>query len=158
MNFKNLRWLWLSLIVFILDQSSKWFISHSFVPSAKTVVFPFLNLHFWFNRGAAFSFLNTAGGWQRWFFVGVAIIVCAAILIWLYRLPREEKLMGFALGLVFGGAAGNLWDRLILGHVIDFIEAHVGQWYFPIFNVADAAISVGAALILFDFIKAKRGD
>jgi signal peptidase II len=151
MNYKNLYWLWLSVIVVIADQTSKWFATTHLLAWVQKPVLPFLNLCLSFNRGAAFGFLHAAAGWQRWFFVTVGVLICVSILVWLCRLPKQEKLICTALVLIFGGALGNLWDRLLLGYVVDFIQLHLGQWYFPTFNLADSAISVGATLVLFTF-------
>ena len=103
------------------------------------------------NTGAAFSFLSGAGGWQRWVFVGLALAVSAAILVWLTRLPaRGRGLLAASLALVMGGALGNVIDRLSRGYVIDFVRVHYQQWYFPAFNVADSAITIGAGLLILD--------
>jgi len=125
------------------------------VPGEVLVVTPFLNLVLWHNPGAAFSFLAGAGGWQRWFFVGVTIVVSVVLLAMLRRNPGN-RLLATALSLVLGGAAGNLWDRVNLGHVVDFIQVHAAGYYWPAFNVADSAISVGVALILWDGLREAR--
>jgi signal peptidase II len=145
----NLAWLLLSLAVIALDQLSKyWVMQHLTLHEARPV-FPFLNLNLMYNTGAAYSFLGSAGGWQRWLFAGVAVIISVLILIWLIRLPQKNKSTACALALILGGALGNLWDRLILGHVIDFIDFYVKNWHmFGAFNVADAAICVGVALLV----------
>ena len=119
------------------------------------VVTPFLNLVLWHNPGAAFSFLAGAGGWQRWFFVGVTIAV-SAVLLAMLRKSGGNRLLAAALALVLGGAAGNLWDRLTLGHVVDFIQLHAAGYYWPAFNVADSAITVGVVLILWDGLRDAR--
>ena len=111
---------------------------------------PFFNLTLQFNAGAAFSFLSDAGGWQRWFFSGIAIVISIILLVWMMRLKKEQKLLLISLSLILSGALGNLWDRLTLGYVIDFISLHYDHYYFPTFNVADSAISVGAVLMLLD--------
>ena len=113
-------------------------------------VFSWFNLTLQHNTGAAFSFLHDAGGWQRWFFAGVAVAISGALAVWLYRMPRGQWLLALGLGLILGGALGNLWDRLALGYVVDFISVHYGGRYFPAFNLADSAISVGAAAMLLD--------
>ncbi|MCM2328000.1 MAG: signal peptidase II, partial [Lysobacter sp.] len=106
----------------------------------------------WHNPGAAFSFLAGAGGWQRWFFVGVTVVV-SAVLLAMLRKSGGNRLLAAALALVLGGAAGNLWDRLTLGHVVDFIQLHAAGYYWPAFNVADSAITVGVVLILWDGVR-----
>ena len=111
---------------------------------------PLLNITRIHNTGAAFSFLAGAAGWQRWLFTALAITVSVALLVWLRRIDRESRVLASAVALILGGALGNLIDRLRLGHVIDFIQVHWGEHYFPAFNVADSAITVGAALLLLD--------
>lgn len=147
-QIKNLSWLWLALIIFIIDQLTKSLASYYFVHS-NLVVFPVLDLVLAHNRGAAFSFLSNESGWQRWFFSGIAAAVSVVIIYWLYRLPRDEKIVAIALSLVLGGALGNLWDRMIFGYVTDFILFHIDHWSFPAFNIADSAITVGAMLLIF---------
>jgi len=149
------RWLWLSAAVAAADLATKAWVSSAFRAGDVHVVTPFLNLVLWHNPGAAFSFLAGAGGWQRWFFVGVTIAVSAVLLAMLRR-SGGNRLLASALALVLGGAAGNLWDRLTLGHVVDFIQLHAGGYYWPAFNVADSAITVGVVLILWDGLRDAR--
>jgi signal peptidase II len=149
------RWLAVSAAVAVLDLATKAWVSASFAPGEVHVVAPFLNLVLWHNPGAAFSFLAGAGGWQRWFFVGVTVAVSVVLLALLRRNPGN-RLLATALSLVLGGAAGNLWDRVQLGHVVDFIQLHAAGYYWPAFNVADSAISVGVALILWDGLREAR--
>ena len=118
-------------------------------------VFPWFNLTLQHNTGAAFSFLSNAGGWQRYFFSAVAVVISIALAIWLLRLSPGQWLLALGLGLILGGALGNLWDRLALGYVVDFISVHYGGWYFPAFNIADSAITVGAGCILLDSFVAR---
>src|SRR5690606_29032834 len=106
--------------------------------------------------GAAFSFLAGAGGWQRWFFAGIALVASVVILVWLVR-GRDSRIVAAALALILGGALGNLWDRLALGHVVDFLDFHWAGYHFPAFNIADSAITVGAALIILDMLLGGRG-
>jgi signal peptidase II len=113
-------------------------------------ILPVLDFTLRYNPGAAFSFLADQGGWQRWFFTGVATVVSLLLVGWIARLKPEEKALAVGLSLVLGGALGNLYDRVVLGHVIDFITFHWDNAYFPAFNVADSAISVGAAFLIFD--------
>jgi len=110
---------------------------------------PFFNLVLAYNKGAAFSFLADAGGWQRGFFISLAVVI-SAFLLWMMRAHPANRLLCVALALVFGGAMGNLYDRVVLGHVVDFIQIHGAGYYFPAFNVADSAISVGAGLLILD--------
>lgn len=145
-----LRWYGLAVVVILLDQYTKGLASSSLEYGRPVPVFPWFNLTLQHNTGAAFSFLSDAGGWQRYFFSVVAIGISTALAVWLYLLPRKQLLLALSLGLILGGALGNLWDRLVLGYVVDFISVHYGGRYFPAFNLADAAISVGAACMLFD--------
>ncbi|MBT8084272.1 MAG: lipoprotein signal peptidase [Woeseia sp.] len=144
-------WMILAAVVLIADQLTKWLILEHVPLFSKISVLPFLNITHQENPGAAFSFLANAGGWQRWFFTGLASIVSLFIAGWLWQLRRERQtVLPLGLALVLGGAVGNLVDRLHLGHVIDFIQVLIAGWPFPSFNVADAAISVGAAFLIID--------
>ena len=150
------RWLWISVAVILLDQATKHLILASFRPGEERVVLPLLSLVLAFNTGAAFSFLAGEDGWQRWLFAVIAVAACAAM-AWLLR-RGGRALFCAGLALIIGGALGNLYDRLTLGHVVDFLLVHYRGWYFPAFNVADSAITVGAgALILDSFREAKPG-
>src|SRR5690606_30388075 len=113
-------------------------------------VFPGFDLLLVHNTGAAFSFLSSAGGWQRWALTAISAVVSLVLLLWLWRLPPRQTLLGLALATILGGALGNLYDRWVLGYVIDFISLYYGQWRFATFNIADAAISVGAGLLALD--------
>ncbi len=115
-------------------------------------VFQFMLLH---NTGAAFSFLADAGGWQRWLLLAISCVVSLVIGVWLYR-AREDRLLALALALILGGALGNLIDRAVAGYVVDFILVHYGNWYFPAFNIADSAITVGGGLLILDMFVGKR--
>lgn len=150
------RWLALSALVAAADLATKAWVSEAFTAGDVRVITPFLNLVLWHNPGAAFSFLAGAGGWQRWFFVAVTVVV-GAVLLAMLRKSGANRLLASALALVLGGAAGNLWDRLTLGHVVDFIQLHAGGYYWPAFNVADSAITVGVAMILWDGVRESRG-
>ena len=145
-----LRWLWLSALVVVADQASKQFIAASMSLYDSIPVVPFLRLTYVHNTGAAFSFLSDAGGWQRWLFAGLAIVIGAIIAVWLGRLEQRQKLLAVSLALILGGAVGNLINRLVYGYVIDFIDVYYQAWHWPVFNVADAAISIGVALMLLD--------
>ncbi len=149
------RWLALSAAVAAADLATKAWVSAAFQVGDVHVVTPFFNLVLWHNPGAAFSFLAGAGGWQRWFFVAVTLAVSAVILAML-RKSGGNRLLAAALALVLGGALGNLWDRLTLGHVVDFIQLHAAGYYWPAFNVADSAITVGVVLILWDGVRDAR--
>ena len=161
-----LKWLWLSVLVIVLDLSSKAFISSHFSLYETLSVIPgWFNLTLAHNTGAAFSFLANESGWQRWFFSIVAVLVSAVIVIWIKRLQSHERWLAVALALVLGGALGNLWDRLMLGYVVDFLDFYyqyeddnglLKAWHFPAFNVADMAISIGAAMLVVDAFRPKR--
>jgi len=144
-------WLWLSLVVVLADQASKWWVMQSFELFQRLELLPYLGLTRLHNTGAAFSFLADAGGWQRWFFVGLGLVVSVVIMLWLRRLPpRGQGLLAAALSLIIGGALGNVIDRALHAHVVDFISVHYRDWYFPAFNIADSAITVGAILLVLD--------
>jgi signal peptidase II len=139
------------MLVVIADQATKEYITRHFGEFEFRTVLPVLDITRMHNVGAAFSFLASASGWQRWLFIGLAAGVSVAIIVWLCRLPRSgNPLLAAGLSLVLGGALGNLIDRVRLGHVIDFIHFHWDRAYFPAFNVADSAITVGAAFLLLD--------
>ena len=138
-------------VVVVADQLTKWAIIEWVSLYEKVPLNSFLNLTHQRNTGAAFSFLADAGGWQRWFFIGLATVVSAIIVVWLWRIRRERQaVLAAGLALVLGGAIGNLIDRIALGYVTDFIQVWFGDWAFPSFNVADAGISVGAAFLIID--------
>jgi signal peptidase II len=147
-----LRWLWLSALVIVLDQATKALIVARFELYERREWLPVLEITRLHNRGAAFSFLHDASGWQHYFFISVACIASAAIVWWLSRPgPARSRLLAAGLALILGGALGNLADRLLRGHVVDFIHFHwYERWYFPAFNCADAAITIGAALLMLD--------
>jgi len=146
-----LIWVWLSAIVVVLDQFTKWFVVDRFELYEILQFGPFLDLTRLHNEGAAFGLLAGAGGWQRWFFLALAGGIALAILWWLRSLPaRGHYWLSIGLALILGGAVGNVVDRILHGHVVDFIQVHWGGAYFPSFNVADSAISVGAALLILD--------
>jgi signal peptidase II len=143
-------WLILSALVIMADQVSKDYIAGHFGEFDRIAILPILDITRMHNVGAAFSFLASASGWQRWVFIGLAVIVSVGICVWLLRARRVHGLLACGLALVLGGAVGNLIDRVRLGHVIDFIHFHWDRAYFPAFNVADSAITVGAACLLLD--------
>jgi signal peptidase II len=143
------NWLFLSVLVVLADQVSKNYIAQHFGEFEHITVLPILDITRMHNVGAAFSFLASASGWQRWVFIGLAVLVSIGIIVWLLRL-QGHGLLACGLALVLGGALGNVIDRIRLGHVIDFIHFHWDQAYFPAFNVADSAITVGAACLLLD--------
>lgn len=156
-----LKWLWLSFLALILDQWSKQIVDGSMQLFQSIPIMPYFNLTYVHNTGAAFSFLSQAGGWQRWFFAGLALTVSVIITLWLARLKKHETLLAVALSLVLGGAVGNLVDRLLYGYVIDFLDVYYQDWHWPAFNIADSAITLGVALMLaesFGLGRAKNPD
>lgn len=143
------RWLILSLAVIVLDQISKWQIVKVLSDGRDVLIAPFFNLVLWYNEGAAFSFLNDAGGWQKFFFIFIAL-AASVLMLHLLKKHRGEILFSTALAFILGGALGNLLDRITIGHVVDFLDFHVAGHHFPAFNLADSAITLGAALLILD--------
>jgi len=144
--------LWLSVLVAVLDQLSKWLAESQLVAHQAVQVLPWFDWYLTYNKGAAFSFLAGAGGWQRWFFAVLALVISIVLIIWIKKLKPEEKATGLSLSLILGGAIGNLIDRVYLGHVIDFIQVWLGSYPWPAFNIADSAISLGAAILIISSI------
>jgi signal peptidase II len=142
--------IWLSFLVVVVDQATKYLAEALLIMHQPVPVLPWFNLMLTYNTGAAFSFLADAGGWQRWFFLGLGSAVSIGLVIWLTRLKPEEKGLAVALALILGGAVGNLIDRAWLGQVIDFIQLYYDRWYWPAFNIADSAITLGATLLVVD--------
>lgn len=154
----QLAWLLLSVLAFVLDQLSKLYFDSSLMLYQQIVIIPdYFSWTLAYNTGAAFSFLANEAGWQRWLFAGIALVVSAVLVVWLKRLKSHETLLAVALALVLGGAIGNLFDRVVYGHVIDFILVHwQNRWYFPAFNLADCAITGGALLLALDMFKPQK--
>ena len=152
------KWLWLTTLVVILDLWTKYLASQHLQIHDPVAVIPGFNLTLMYNTGAAFSFLGDAGGWQRWFFICLTLVVSTFIVIWLYGLKADQRWIACALALILGGALGNLWDRVTLGYVVDFIDVSLrflpwrifNPW--PTFNIADSAISIGATMLIIDAI------
>ena len=151
-----IRALVIALVVIVVDQLTK-FAATVALAQGPIEVLPFLNFALVHNTGAAFGFLSTAGGWQKFFFIGIAALATAVIVVMLRKTPRQDWFMQLSLSLILGGALGNLVDRLIHGHVIDFIDFYVGTWHFWTFNVADAAISIGAVMLVMDAFNWRPG-
>jgi signal peptidase II len=153
--FKGLT---LSLLIIILDQLTKFYAVQELILYQPLPVFPGFNLTLMHNTGAAFSFLSQAGGWQRYFFIGLGLIVGITIVMWMYKLPSSKRWLFFALAFVLGGVLGNVWDRITLGYVIDFIDVSLNflPWRifnpWPAFNIADSAIFIGAIMLIIDAI------
>lgn len=152
----TVKWLWITVVVLLLDQGTKLLADSSMALYDPIELLPSLALTKAYNTGAAFSFLGDASGWQRWFFSGLAVVVCGVLLVWLRRLHAREWRTALALALILGGAIGNLIDRLLYGHVIDFIDVYYKTWHWPTFNIADSAISIGAALLVLDALFSHR--
>lgn len=145
------NWLWLALAVIVLDQIIKQLVMRAFAEFEAVELLPVLELMRLHNEGVAFSFFDGGPGWQRWVFIALNLGVSVGILVWLRRLPPTgQHLLAAGLALVLGGALGNAIDRAVFGHVVDFIRVHYENWYFPAFNVADSAITIGAALVILD--------
>ena len=150
-------WIWLAIAVAVvlLDQLTKTLITRSFQLNDVRTITPFFDLVRAHNTGAAFSFLAGASGWQRWFFIGLGL-VAAVFIVWLLARHGGQRMFGWALALILGGALGNVIDRMLHGHVVDFLQVHWNQHYFPSFNVADSAITIGAVLLILDELRRVR--
>ncbi len=154
-----LRWLWVTVIVIALDQLTKQIASSYLTYAEPVAVIPYFNFTLLHNTGAAFSFLSDEGGWQRWFFSIIALVVSGVIVVWISRLNAHQRWLAIALAFVLGGAVGNLWDRLFLGYVIDFIDLYYQRYHWPAFNIADSAIFIGAVMLIIDsVVLSKEGD
>jgi signal peptidase II len=152
-----LTWLGLALIILLADQFTKVLITGYYQLGDSTRVLSFFNVVRAHNTGAAFSFLANAGGWQRWFFTGIGV-AAALFIVWLLKAHAGQKLFSFAMACILGGAIGNVVDRVLYGYVVDFLDFHYAGWHFPAFNVADSAISIGAACLIWDELRrVKRG-
>lgn len=151
-----LQWLGLAFIILIADQFTKVLIVGYYHLGDSTYVTSFFNIVRVHNSGAAFSFLADASGWQRWFFTGIGVLA-AAVILWMLKSHGGQKLFAFALACILGGAIGNVIDRIMYGYVVDFLDFHWRGWHFPAFNIADSAITIGAAcLILDELLRVRR--
>jgi signal peptidase II len=149
-NKMAFAWLLMSVVIVILDLWTKGLATESLTLYRPVELTSWLNMTLAHNYGAAFSFLSDAGGWQRWLFTGLAAVVTLVLIVWLLRLPTNEKVTAAALGLIIGGAVGNLIDRINNGYVVDFIDVYYRNWHWPAFNLADSAITGGVILLLVD--------
>lgn len=149
---KKWHWFLLSILVIVCDQASKYWAGGALTPYKPLPVVPMLNFTLAFNTGAAFSFLNGAGGWHRWFFAGFSLIMSIVLIVWLYRVPNQARLLSAGISLILGGAVGNLIDRAFYGYVVDFIDVYYQHHHFATFNIADTAICVGAAFFVLDIL------
>lgn len=149
-----ITWLWLSAVIVAADLITKYFASANLDYATPVPIFPSFNLTLLHNTGAAFSFLASESGWQRWFFTGLAAIVSTVLVRWLYTL-RDDRWLAISIALVLGGALGNLYDRVTLGYVVDFLHFYWQDYHFPAFNIADSAITVGAGMMILDIFRKK---
>jgi len=145
-----IAWLVFAVIIIALDQGSKIYIERLLVPGESMKLLPFLNATLTYNKGAAFSFLADAGGYQHYIFGGIAVVISLLIMYWLRTLPPRAVLSRISLSLILGGAMGNLLDRIIRGQVVDFIDFYIGNWHFANFNIADSAITIGALMLIIE--------
>jgi signal peptidase II len=152
------KWFGLSFLIILLDQWSKLSVTSTMKLYESIQIMSFFNLTYVQNEGAAFSFLSDAGGWQRWLFSGLALMISLMIVVWLLRLKKQEFILALALSLVLGGAVGNLIDRVAYGYVIDFLDVYYNNWHWPAFNVADSAICMGVFLMLLETIGIGRAE
>lgn len=155
-NNRRLKWLWLSLLVIVLDQLTKLWASSDLIYGRPVPLLPSFNLTLMHNTGAAFSFLDSAGGWQRWLFAVIALVVSTVLVLWMRRLTTAQRWLAAALALVLGGALGNLIDRLYLGYVIDFVDVYYDKWHWPAFNVADSSIFIGVVMLIIDSLRGEH--
>ena len=152
----GLVWIWVAAAVLLIDRCSKiWMVNH-LTPYQPRAILPFFNFTLAYNTGAAFSFLHSASGWQNIFFGGLAAIVSIVIIYSLIKLSAKEIWVSIALCLILGGALGNAWDRILYQYVVDFLDFHLGDWHFAIFNLADSAIFVGAVMLLWHWLVTSR--
>lgn len=151
-----MKYYWISVLVIVLDQITKYIADNSLDYRVPVDVMPSLNMTLVYNQGAAFSFLSDAGGWQRWFFMALSLIVSIVLIIWLRAVDKHQSYLAWGLALILGGAVGNLIDRSLYGYVIDFIDVYYRSWHWPAFNIADSAIVLGAGLLILDMFTHKQ--
>ncbi|QIL84996.1 lipoprotein signal peptidase [Vibrio sp. HDW18] len=154
----GLRWLWLALLMFIADITIKWVVMNNmgYGWGNRIEILPFFNLLYVHNYGAAFSFLSDQQGWQRWLFTGIAFAVTGMLTYWMRRLPASDKWNNIAYALIIGGALGNVFDRVVHGFVVDYLDFYWASYHWPAFNLADSAICIGAAMIILDGFRADK--
>ena len=151
-----MKYFWISGLVIVLDQITKYVADNSLDYRLPVNVFTGLNMTLVYNQGAAFSFLADAGGWQRWFFMSLSLVISIVLIYWLRTVEKGRIYLATGLALILGGAIGNLIDRSLYGYVIDFIDVYYRSWHYPAFNIADSAIVAGAGLLILDMIKYKE--
>ena len=149
---KKWPWFIISIVVIVLDQVTKYWAFRTLIPYQPESIMPMVNFTLAFNTGAAFSFLSGTGDWHRWLFTGFSAVMSVAIFVWIIRLPSTARMQAAGLSLILAGAVGNLMDRILLGHVIDFIDVYYSHYHWPAFNIADSAICVGAFLLILDMV------
>lgn len=154
----GIRWLWLAFIIFIADISIKFFVMDNmgYGWANRIEVLPFFNFLYVHNYGAAFSFLSDQSGWQRWFFTAIALLITALLTYWMSKLSVKDKWNNIAYSLIIGGALGNVFDRIVHGFVIDYLDVYWGTYHWPAFNLADSAICIGAAMIVLDSFRHRK--
>lgn len=154
----GVRWLWLALLVFVADIGIKLVVMNSmgYGWENRIEILPFFNLLYVHNYGAAFSFLSNQAGWQRWFFTAIAFVVTGLLAFWMRRLPVSDKWNNIAYALIIGGAVGNVFDRVVHGFVVDYLDFYWGNYHWPAFNLADSAICIGAAMIILDSFRSSK--
>ena len=159
-GLRSIRWGWytLALCIVVADQLTKFCIQSSFVLYERVSLMPFLDFTLVYNEGAAWSFLSDAGGWQRWLFTALAGTISIVLVVWIHRLEHRQLYLKIALALILGGAIGNLVDRVLLGKVVDFVLVYYQSWFFPAFNLADSAITVGAGFMILDMFTANEDE
>ena len=155
---KKWSWFLISILVIVADQLTKYAATIYLTPYQPEPFIPMLNFTLAYNTGAAFSFLSGVGGWHRWFFAAFSIVMSIVLIAWLARLPAKATLQCLAVSLILGGAIGNLYDRAVFGHVIDFIDVYYQNHHWPVFNLADSAICIGAFFLLLDLVKGKKAS
>lgn len=156
MRKTGLCYLWLTVLIFVVDGATKLLSEKYLIPYTSVPISSFFNLTLVYNTGAAFSLLDTGSFWSNLLFGAIASLVSLVILVWLYRISNKEKLLSIALASILGGALGNLCDRIRYHHVIDFIDLYVSTWHWPVFNIADAGVCCGALLVIYHLVKAKN--
>ena len=153
-----LKWIWLAAVVVVLDQLTKYIASTSLEMFKPVAVMPMFNWTLMHNTGAAFSFLANEGGWQRWFFAVIAVVVSVFLVLWIKQLEKHEKWQAIALALILGGAIGNVIDRVFLGYVVDFIDVYYKHMHWPAFNIADSAIVIGVVIIIIETVREYQAE
>jgi signal peptidase II len=153
-----MKWLWISSLVVVLDQITKYIADSNLDLRVPVEVFLGLNMTLCYNKGAAFSFLSNAGGWQRWFLMAISFVLSIVLVFWLRNVDKNRKSLAWGLALILGGAIGNLIDRTLYGYVIDFIDVYYDYWHWPAFNIADSAITIGAGLLILDMFTYKETE